>query len=144
MKIRLIGKCNWVCLWRCATIRYMKSYWYIFLLPLKLQIISQILLTIVGSISLILRPFIKFAPWNDHVWLILVILTPKMVEYIFKIIFILTAAKNYTSNLLDTPFGPDYCTSSNASLTATSNSSYFQNILNFWLIFHNLFSIKFY
>ena len=33
----------------------------------------------------------------------LLILTPKMVENMFETIFILTAAKNYTSNFSDTP-----------------------------------------
>ena len=37
-------------------------------------------------------------PLLNHFWLKIVILTPKMVKHIFEIIFILTAAKNYTSN----------------------------------------------
>ena len=37
------------------------------------------------------------------------ILTPKMVENIFEIICIFTAAKNHISNFVDTPFDPDYC-----------------------------------
>ena len=41
----------------------------------------------------------------------MVILTPKMVENIIGIIFILTAVKNYTSNFADSPFGPDYYSS---------------------------------
>ena len=53
---------------------------------------------------------------------------PKMVENIFGIVFILTAAKNYTSNFVDSYFGPDYCSSSNASVTAPSNQFYFQYI----------------
>ena len=40
--------------------------------------------------------------------------------------FILTAAKNHTSNFADRTVGPDYCTSSNASLTAPSNRNYCQ------------------
>ena len=55
----------------------------------------------------------------------MVFLAPKMVGNIFDIIFILTAAKNYTSNFADSPFGPDYCSSSNASLTAPSNQHYY-------------------
>ena len=31
-----------------------------------------------------------------------------MVKHIFKNIFILIAAKNYTSNFADSPFGPDF------------------------------------
>ena len=34
---------------------------------------------------------------------------PKMVENIFEIICILTAAINYTNNFPDTTFSPDYC-----------------------------------
>ena len=36
----------------------------------------------------------------------MVILTPKMVTNIFGITFIITAAKNHTSNFADSPFGP--------------------------------------
>ena len=36
----------------------------------------------------------------------MMILTPKMVENIFGIVFILTAAKNYTSNFADSLFDP--------------------------------------
>ena len=51
----------------------------------------------------------------------MVILTHKMDENIFGIIFILTAAKNHNNNFADSPLGPDYYSSSNASLTAFSN-----------------------
>ena len=72
--------------------------------------------------------------YNQNIYHIMVILTPKMVEHIIGIIFILTAVKNYTSNFADSPFGPDYCSFSNASFTAPSNqhyySMYFQNISN--------------
>ena len=56
----------------------------------------------------------------------MVILTPKMIENIFEIICILTAAKKYTSNFSDTPLGPDNCISSKASLSAPSNQPYVQ------------------
>ena len=48
------------------------------------------------------------------------------VGYAFENIFILMAAKNYTSNFADSPFGPDYCSSSNASLTSPSISTIIQ------------------
>ena len=45
--------------------------------------------------------------------------------------------KNYTSNFADSPFGPDYCSSSNASLIALSISTIFQCILKiFQIIVH--------
>ena len=53
------------------------------------------------------------------------ILTPKKVKNIFEIIFILTAAKIYTGNFADSPFGTDYCSSSNESINAPSNKQYF-------------------
>ena len=53
---------------------------------------------------------------------------PKIVNNNFEIICILIAAKNYTSSFPGTPFGLDYCTSSNAYLTETSNQIYFQHI----------------
>ena len=78
----------------------------------------------------------------------MVIFTPKMVKNIFEIIFILTAAKNHTSNFADSPFGPDYCSSLNVSLTATSNqinySMHFQKILFFsFLNYSNKSSLVF-
>ena len=54
-------------------------------------------------------------------------LTPKFIENIFRIIFILASAKNYNSNFVDSTFGTDYCLSSNASLTEPSNQHYFSN-----------------
>ena len=51
----------------------------------------------------------------------------------FEIIYILMAVKNFTNNLSGTPFGPDYCTPSKASLTTPSNQPYFQCIFK---IFH--------
>ena len=54
---------------------------------------------------------------------------PKRSTIFFEIIFILTAAKDYTGNFSDTPFGPDYWTSSNAYPTTLSNQTYFQCIL---------------
>ena len=48
----------------------------------------------------------------------------KIVEHISVIICILSAAKSYTNNFTDTPFGPDYFTYS--SLTEPSNQPYFQ------------------
>ena len=45
---------------------------------------------------------------------------PKIVDNIFKIICILTVAKNYTSNFSHIPSGPNYGTTSKASLMATS------------------------
>ena len=59
---------------------------------------------------------------NLPIWTKMVILTTKMVE-IFGIIFNLTAVKNYASNFADSPFGPDYGSYSNASLTAPSIST---------------------
>ena len=59
----------------------------------------------------------------------MVILTPIMAKNIFEIIYIFTAAKKYTINLSDTPFGHDHCISSNVSLTAPSNQPDFQCIL---------------
>ena len=56
-------------------------------------------------------------------------LNPKMDE----IIFILAAAKNCTSYFSDTPFGPDYYTSSKASITAPC-------IFKIFLIFANFFT----
>ena len=57
-----------------------------------------------------------------------------MVENIFGIVFILMAAKNYTRNFSDTPFDPDYYTSSEASLTTPYNK------LNFVMCYQkNLF-----
>ena len=50
----------------------------------------------------------QFGPLKYHFRLKMVILTPKMGETIFEIICILTAVKNRTSNIADTPFGPDY------------------------------------
>ena len=50
---------------------------------------------------------------------------PKNSQFKKIIIFILTAAKNYTSNFLDTPFRPDYCTSSKSSPTEIFNQAYF-------------------
>ena len=58
----------------------------------------------------------------------MVILTPKMAKNIFEIIYIFTAAKNYTSNVSDTPFGHDHCTSSNVFLIASSYQPDFQCI----------------
>ena len=55
---------------------------------------------------------IQYSPLNKHFGLKIVILTPKMVENIFEIISILTAAKNRIGNFVDTPFDPDYCISS--------------------------------
>ena len=67
-------------------------------------------------------------------------MTPKMDENEFEIICILMAAKNYTSNFSDTPFGHDHCTSSNAFLTASSNqpdfSMYFPKKSKFCHFFH--------
>ena len=90
--------------------------------------------------------FLKFAPRIDHFWLKTVILTPKMVKYIFEIISILTAAKNYASNFSDTPIGPNNCTSSKAYPTALSNQPYFQCIFQifqkfcwFWSFLFNYF-----
>ena len=57
-----------------------------------------------------------------------------MVENIVLNIFILTAGKNYTSNFADIPFGPDYCSSSNPSLTAPSISTIFQCIFKIFQI----------
>ena len=62
------------------------------------------------------------------------ILTPQMIENIFEIIFILTAVKNYTSNYADSPFGPDYCSSSNASITGPSISTIIQCIFKIFQI----------
>ena len=57
------------------------------------------------------------------------------------IICIFTEAKNHTSNFADSPFGPDYCSSLIASLTAPSNlhyySMYFQHISNNCWFFQN-------
>ena len=72
----------------------------------------------------------------------LVILTPKIVENICEIICILIAEKKYTSIFPDTPFGPDYCTSSKAFLTAASNQIYFQCILKIFLTFGWFFFIS--
>ena len=63
---------------------------------------------------------------------------------IFEIICILMAAKNYTSNFPGTPFGPDYCTSSNESLTETSNQIYFQCIFKIFQIFGRVGGIRMY
>ena len=41
----------------------------------------------------------------------------------------LTAAKNHIKNFSDRPFGPHYCSSSNASLTAPSNLHYYSMYL---------------
>ena len=57
-----------------------------------------------------------------------------MVKNIFEFIFILMAVKNYTSNFADRPFGPDYCSSSDASLTAPSIRHYFQCICKIFQI----------
>ena len=80
----------------------------------------------------------------------MVILTPKKVENIF----VLTAAKNHTGNFADSPFGPAYCSSSNASLTAPSISTIIQcifktfqiivNFSNFVFHFLNFFRIQTY
>ena len=53
----------------------------------------------------------------------------------------LTTAKNYNGNFSDTPFGPDYCTSSKAFLTAPSNQIYFQCILKIFQTFVGFFII---
>ena len=85
--------------------------------------------------------FIKCVPLNNLFGLKIVSLTPKMVENIFRIIYILTAAKNYTRNFSDTPLGPDYCTSSKASLTGPSNQPYFQCIFKIFQTFGTFFII---
>ena len=112
---------------------------------LKLVILTQkwskIISNHFGSNSLILTPSIQFAPQNDHFWLKIVILTPKMVEYIFEIISILTSAKNYTSNFSDTPFDPEYCTSSKASPTSLFNQPYLQCIIKIFQTFGWFFII---
>ena len=53
-----------------------------------------------------------YLPLNNHFGLKIVILTPKMVNSIFEIICIFTAAKIHISNFVDTSFDPDYCTPS--------------------------------
>ena len=62
---------------------------------------------------------------------------PKIVKNIFEIICILNAAKNYTNNFTETPFDPDYLTSSKASLIAFPISHIF-NVFskNFKLFVH--------
>ena len=69
------------------------------------------------------------------IWTKMVIFTPKMDENIFEIIFILTAAKTHTSNFADSPFGPDYCSSLNVSLTEPSNKYYNSMYFQYFLIF---------
>ena len=61
-------------------------------------------------------------------------------QNILGIICILKASKNYTNNFSDSPFGPDYCTSSKASLTATSNQPYIQCIFKICQTFANFFT----
>ena len=79
-----------------------------------------------------LTRWLKFAPLNVH---LKGDFDPKMEENNVKIVYNFTAAKNYISNYSDTPFGPDYWTSSKSFLTASSNqpdlSMYFQNMSNF-------------
>ena len=57
-----------------------------------------------------------------------------MVKIIFEIICILTAAKKHTRNFADSHFGPDYRSSSNASLTAPSISTIIQSIIKIFQI----------
>ena len=66
---------------------------------------------------------------------------PKNVKILFEIIFILTAAKNYTSNFSDSPFGSNYCTSSKASPIALFKQPYFQCIFEIFQNFGQFFII---
>ena len=78
----------------------------------KMQIISKILLTILVVKITNFHIIIQYSPLNYHLGLKIVILTPKIVENIYEIIRIFTAAKNHISNFADTHFDPDYCTPS--------------------------------
>ena len=53
---------------------------------------------------------------------------PKNCQIFVESIFILMAAKKYTSNFSDSPFGSNYCTSSKASPIALFKQPYFQCI----------------
>ena len=105
-----------------------------FFAAVKMKIISKTFPTFLGFKITNVYIFYSIYASKLPIWTKMVIFTPIMAENIFEIIFILTAAKNHTSNFADGPFGSDYCSSSNASLTAPSNqhyfSMYFQNILN--------------
>ena len=61
---------------------------------------------------------------------------PQNVQNSSKMICILTATKNYTSDFSGTPFDPDYCTSSKVSLTAHFNQPYFQCIFKIFQTFY--------
>ena len=74
----------------------------------------------------------------------MVILNSKMVKSKFGIIFILTAVKNYNSNFADSPFGPDYCSSSIASITAPSISNIIQCIFKIYQIIVDFSKIVFF
>ena len=109
-----------------------------------MKIISKIFPTFLGFKITNVYIFYSIYASKLPIWTKMVIFTPIMAENIFEIIFILTAAKNHTSNFADGPFGSDYCSSSNASLTAPSNqhyfSMYFQNI---WIFFRFVKNWKF-
>ena len=65
-------------------------------------------------------------------------LTPQIVENILEMIS--TPVKKYTGNCSDTPFGPEYCTSSKESQTSLSNQLYLTFMENkcFFLLKHSL------
>ena len=100
-----------------------------FFAAVKMQIISKIFFPILGvKITLFVSlnwsfrgtNWIKSARIGDF--------DPKMVGNIFEIICIFTAAKNHTNNFADTPFGPDYCTSSKVIPHWVKKSLFFQCI----------------
>ena len=103
-----------------------------------MKIILEIFSTILGVKMTKFHTFYSIYASKLPIWTKMMILTPKMVENIFEISCILTAAKNHTSYFLGTPFDPHYGTSSKESLMATSikqhtnnNSNSFENFSSF-------------
>ena len=104
----------------------LKSYWYSILLPLRCKWVQKYCR--LYSKSPILTLDIEFASLNNHFWLKIVILNLLMINKYFLIICIWTEVKKYTNNFSDTPFGPNYSRSSNASITAPFHKHNFQCI----------------
>ena len=96
-----------------------------FFAGVKMKIILKIFSTILGVKIANFNIFYSIYDSKLPIWTKMVILTPKMVEFLCGIIFILTAVKNYTSNFTDSPFGLNYYSSSNASLISPSNPHYY-------------------
>ena len=95
-------------------------------------------MTILGVKITIFKPKWSFRGTNWIKVLNLVILTTKMVESMFEIIFIYTAVKTCTS--ADTPYGPDY---SHLQKSSPHCSTYghlrgCQSIRNYWQRTHNV------